>query len=271
MAHPAPDTLALLALGEDVEPRVLEHVGTCRTCFAEIQSLQQVVVVGRSLGPADRLLAPHPRVWQRISQDVNDGRVIPLPGAVTLQQRTPVVPPAADEPVPLGGVEHDPAAGTRQPPARARRPLRQRRWFPAAAAAAAALVVGVGGGYVLKGTLNPTPDVVGATQLNALPQWAGANGTASVEKDPNGQRTLVVSMEMPPGARPDGTLEVWMSDSRALDMRPMGTMSGSTGRFQIPTDVDLDAHPIVDISLEPARDPSPAHSDTSVVRGRLRL
>ena len=62
-----------------------------------------------------------------------------------------------------------------------------------------------------------------------------------------------------------------MSDTRATDMVPMGTMSGSTGRFPIATTMDLASHPIIDISLEPVPDPNPAHSDDSVVRGRLAL
>lgn len=263
MAHPTPDLLALVALGEDVEPSVLEHVAGCRFCFAEIGSLQQVVAVGRSLGPQDRLVAPHPRVWQRIADDIDDGRVIPLPGAKTLREPAPVVPPAEPEPVPLGGVDAPAAAG--------RTPLRSRRWFTPVLAAAVALVVGLGGGFALNRALNPAPSVVSATQLNALPKWHGANGSASVEKDPSGQRTLVVSMELPPTVSVDGTFEVWMSDSRAVDMVPMGTMSGTSARFPIPASVDLATHPIVDVSLEPRDDTDPAHSDVSVLRGRLNL
>ena len=266
MAHPAPDTLALVALGEDVDDAAIEHFATCRACFAEIEALQQVVSVGRSLAPDDRLLAPHPRVWQRISSDVADGRVIPLPGAVMLQDRPPVVPPAATEPVPLGGL---PPSGDQS--ARPSRPRGRRRWLAVTLAAGLALIVGLGGGYVVRGVLNPVPDVVGATQLNALPQWPGANGTASVEKSTDGQQTLVVAMEMPPNAQPGGTLEVWMSDSRATDMVPVGTMTGVSGRFALPASVDVATHPIIDVSLEPADDSDPTHSDVSVVRGRLKL
>ncbi len=264
MAHPAPDTLALVALGEDVDDAAIEHFATCRACFAEIEALQQVVAVGRSLGSTDRLASPHPRVWQRISADVADGRVIPLPGAVLLREPSPVVPPAASEPVPLGGVRGPDVTDARPAPGR------RRRWLTAAVAAAAALIL-FGGGFVVRGVLNPAPDVVGATQLNALPRWAGANGTASVEKSADGQQTLVVTMEMPPGAQTEGTLEVWMSDSRARDMVAMGTMTGLSGRFAVPAAMDVTSHPIIDVSLEPADDTDPTHSDTSVVRGRLKL
>lgn len=279
MAHPAPELLALIALGEDADQPSLDHVASCRTCTAEVHTLQQVVAVSRTLGPDDRLVAPHPRVWQRISSDVNDGRVIPLPGAMLLKE-LPVVPPAEPEPVPMGGVEPGATArvattaGGREPEheQKTRRPGRARpRWLVPALAAAVALAVGLGGGFVLKGLVDPTPDVVGATQLNALPSWSGATGTATVEEGPDDQRTLVVTMEMPPTARVDGRLDVWMSDTRATDMVLMGTMNGLSGRFPVPAGVDLATHPIVDVSLEPEDDPDPGHSDVSVVRGRLKL
>lgn len=277
MAHPAPDLLALIALGEDADQVSLDHVASCRACTDEVHALQQVVAVARTLGPADRLVAPHPRVWQRISSDVEDGRVIPLPGAVLLHQR-PVVPPAEPDPVPLGGLQAasggpGETAGTDGPAgaprtSRGRRP--RPRWFVPALAAAVALVAGLGGGFVLKGLVDPGPDVVGATQLNALPTWSGANGTARVE-EADGQRTLVVTMEMPAGRTVDGRFDVWMSDSRANEMLRMGSLDGLSGRFAVPPGVDLAAHPIVDVSLEPEDDPDPAHSDVSVVRGRLKL
>jgi hypothetical protein len=132
-------------------------------------------------------------------------------------------------------------------------------------------VVGVGGGFVLRGVVVPSTPVDSATQLNALPGWPGANGTASIEEGPGGKRTLVVSMRMPPTVQVDGTLEVWISDTRAQDMQAMGTMTDDSGRFPIPTGMDMTSHPIVDVSLEPPGDTDPAHSAVSVVRGRLRI
>ena len=70
MAHPTPDDLALIALGEDVSPEVTAHVGECLACVTEVEALQHVVMVGRSLGPDDTLLAPHTRVWEQISAQV---------------------------------------------------------------------------------------------------------------------------------------------------------------------------------------------------------
>lgn len=280
MAHPTPDVLALLSLGEDADQPALDHVGSCHLCTDEVHALQQVVAVGRSLGPEDRIVAPHPRVWARIATDVNDGRVIPLPSALGLRHE-PVVPPAAPAPVPLGGVEGDGPTdradergdgdghqGGGQGGDGRRPPLRRRS--VAALAAAAALVAGTGG-FALRGLLDPAPEVLGSVQLNALPSWAGANGNAKVEQDPDGQRTLVIAMQMPADRRVDGRLDVWMSDSWADDMIRMGPMTGLSSRFPIPDGVDIGSHPIVDISLEPPGDTDAAHSSVSVLRGRLPL
>ena len=270
MAHPTPDALALIALGEDVESETIEHVGECRACFAEIEALQQVVAVGRSLGPEDRLTVPHPRVWAHVADNLHDGRAVPLRGAVGLLEPAPT----ATDPAP-------PATATRVAPERAtttagppdelaaRRRAQPRRWTTVAVAAAAALVVGLGGGYVLKGLTTPETQISATTQLNALPRYPGANGTARIENSDNGQRTLVVTMDLPATVAVDGTLEVWMSDTRAQDMVPMGTMTDSTARFPIPASVDVATHPIIDVSLEPRGDTDFTHSDISVVRGRL--
>lgn len=246
-SHPTPDVLALVALGEDVDAEVLGHVEECRSCFHELGALQQVVAIGRSLEPDDRLVAPHPRVWQRISAEVEGGRVMPLRGEVALLD-----PPVA---APTGS---------------GRRSSGRRSWATVAVAAAAALVVGLGGGFALKGLLDSGPDVA-TTQLNALPGYPGASGTATVEDRPDGQRALVVAVELPATTSVDGTMEVWMSDTHAQDMVPMGTMTGSTARFPIPASFDLTTHPVVDVSLEPRNDTDAHHSDVSVVRGRLNV
>ena len=255
-AHPAPDLLALIALGEDVEPEIFAHVSECRACFAEIEALQQVVAVGRSLGPEDRLASPSPHVWQRITAEL-DGQVVPMRSSVDLLER------------PAGST---PAAGAHQDQLAARRRQAPRRWATVAVAAASALVVGLAGGFLLKGLTDANGSgVSAATQLNALPGWAGANGRATIEDGENGQRTLVVTMDLPPTVEVDGTMEVWMSDTRAQDMLAMGTMTGLTARLPVPAAVDLATHPIIDVSLEPKNDTDPAHSDVSVVRGRLNV
>lgn len=261
MAHPTPDSLALIALGEDVESETLRHVGECRACFAEIEALQQVVAVGRSLGSDEHLTMPHPRVWSRVAEDLHDGRVGPLRGSVGLLEPPAVTPAPVPRRTPVDAAPRDELA--------ARSSRRPRRRATIAVAAATALVVGLVGGFFLKNVVAPAAQVSAVTQLNALPSYTGANGTASIEDGGNGQRTLVVAMDLPGSILVDGTLEVWMSDTHAQDMVPLGAMTGSTARFPLPAAMDVETHPIVDVSLEPRGDNNPSHSDISVVRGRL--
>ncbi len=261
MAHPTPDDLALIALGEDTDLQALEHVGECRACFAEIEALQQVVAIGRALGPEDRLVAPSPQVWHRIAEGLRTDRAL-QGGSVGLLEQPNQTQTSYDA-APAGSGRADELAARRKPASR--------RWLTVAVAAAVALIVGLTGGYFLKELVTPAPVASAVTQLNALPRWPGANGTATVETSSNGQRTLVVTMSLPATVSIDGTLEVWMSDTRAEDMLPMGTMTGSTARFPIAATTDLATHPIVDVSLEPRNDTNPAHSDISVVRGRLNV
>ena len=234
MAHPTPDDLALVALGEDAGPGTTAHVADCLACVTEVDALRHVVDVGRSLGPDDAFVAPDARVWRRVAAEVGTEVGTPRDELAARRDRAP-----------------------------------GRRWRTAAVAAATALVVGLGGGFLLRGVLTPGPSTDRATQLNALPGWPGAGGTAAVKDGPGGQRTLVISVAVPASEPVDGTFEVWMSDSKAEDMLPMGTMTGGSARFPIPEGVDLKTHPLVDVSLEPPGDTDSHHSDVSVVRGRL--
>ncbi|HEY0239470.1 MAG TPA: anti-sigma factor [Friedmanniella sp.] len=278
MAHPTPDVLVLVALGEDGDAEVLQHVRECRACFAEIEALQQVVTVGRSLGPDDRLVAPHPRVWARINANLGGARDDTRPGSLSLLERPGPDRPSLDEPsldepsLDRAAPEREPVGvGTTDELAARRRPA-PRRWGVIALAAAVALIVGLAGGFLLKG-LVPTTSAAGGstTTLNALPSWAGANGTAKIQDGGDGQRTLVVTMDLPATVDVQGTMEVWMSDTRAEDMIDMGTMTGTTAQFAIPANLDVATHPIIDVSLEPKGDTDPHHSDVSVVRGRLNV
>jgi anti-sigma-K factor RskA len=263
MAHPTPDALALVALGEAAEPEVRAHLDECRTCFADVESLQQIVSVGRSLGPGDRLTEPNPRVWQQITAEVYGGQGDPRRGGVSVLERSERSA-ASSDPSPTDVDTSDELAARRRSSGR-------RGWAPVAVAAAAALVVGLGGGYAIKGATGSGSDAATTTQLNALPGYPGANGKATIEKGADGQRMLVVTVDLPATVSVDGTMEVWMSDTRATDMVAMGTMRGDSARLPIPSSVDLASHPIVDVSLEPPGDSNPAHSDVSVVRGRLNV
>src|SRR5690625_3209636 len=69
MQHLDEDTLALLALGEQVVSEAqLHHVAGCPQCRAELETLQRVVVAGRS---ADLTLQdPGSGGWSRIDTEL---------------------------------------------------------------------------------------------------------------------------------------------------------------------------------------------------------
>src|SRR4051812_35702865 len=208
MTHSTPDVLALLALGEEVDAADVRHIPACGQCRTELAELQHVITVGRRTTEQDELVSPSPAVWDRIRAEVQTS------GSVAVLPRRPE-----------DGGE----------PVRARR-----RRTTVALAAALALIVGLGLGFGISRVLTPKTAAAGTTTtLNALPRWPGANGTASVETDAQGVRTLVVTVELPPTVSVDGQMEVWLSDSRARDMTAMGFMPGGTGRFPIPASIDL--------------------------------
>lgn len=281
--HLTPDQLVLLALGEDDDPSAREHLRTCSTCRAEVEGWTHVVSVGRSMTADDVLAEPDDRVWEAISREFSadhGSTVITLPTAAIAA--TPAVvaepsTPAAVDPAPSASSRSNPTGPTvptSVPPASAASPsgsLPRRRWPAMALAAALVLILGIGLGVGITQALADKTDAVGVTTLNALPRWKGSNGTATVEEDDAGNRTLVITAQIPATTSVDGKMEVWLGDSRAEDMVPMGTMSGASGRFPVPKSMDLKTHPVVDVSLEPVNDTNPAHSDVSMLRGRLPL
>jgi hypothetical protein len=243
--HVSPDLLALLALGERVgSPEEHAHLSECSECRAELQSLRAVADAGRRSTEGDALASPPPHVWQRIKQELE------LSGA-TSGRSGGTTPPgltvsAADVPAPVN-----------------------RRGVRAAAfvlAAALALVVGIGLGANL-GNLSPAQTEVSSIQLNALPAFAGSSGRAAVERDRDGNRTLVVQISSPEAAT--GPREVWLTTTTAQPMLPMGFLNGDTGRFPIPPGVEMSKNPLVDISQEPADDKDPNHSGRSMLRGKF--
>ncbi len=238
--HVNPDLLALLALRERVgTPEEHAHLAECSECRAELQSLRTAADVGRLTNEGDVLSTPPPHVWQRIRQELE------LSGSAG---QTPAA--AAQLPV-------------LSPP--------NRRAVRAAAfvlAAALALVVGIGIGANV-GRFASAATEVSSVQLNALPPYAGSSGQATVERDRDGNRTLVVTISSPAAAT--GLREVWLTNTRAEPMVAMGYLAGDSGRFPIPPGMKMDENPLVDISQEPAGDKDPNHSGHSMLRGKFPL
>jgi len=137
-------------------------------------------------------------------------------------------------------------------------------------AAALALIAGIGIGVGMDRLRQPSETVIGQATLEALPAWPGANGTATVEVDSAGNRTLVVDLHTPQPAA--GSQQVWLIDKTITAMQPMGFLNADgRGSWPIPPGTDLSKFPIVDVSDEPAGDTTVAHSGDSIVRGQLQL
>jgi hypothetical protein len=277
--HVDPDTLALLALGEDAATRDdAAHLAGCAVCSAELADLRRIVAAGRETTPADVPTAPPPVVWERIRAELGlgaaTGSTTPpagVAGTTTLTGAAPTPPTA-----PHLGRDTTPAAGP-VPPAReergadvvdlaSRRRHRRTGWLAVAAAAAGIVVGGAGGVWWASRPGAPEePTVLAQAALEPLPGWA-ATGVASLEEDPTGSRAVVVEVQGDLGT--DGFREVWLLAPDLSGMVSLGLLEGSTGRFVLPEGIDVSRYSVVDVSEEPF-DGDATHSGNSVVRGAL--
>lgn len=244
--HVDDDVLTLLALGEPAgtdDERA--HVAACARCTQEVDALAEVAALARE---PEQLVAPGPHVWAGIAQELD------LADRTSPVDEAPVVTAPVDEQAP---VEQPVAEVT---PLR-RRPGR-RVWALVAGAAAAGLVIG--GTGVWAATRTAAPEVLASATLEPLPGW-DASGKAFVETS-DGHRVLVVDLEGDVGSA--GFREVWLLRPDVSGLVSLGTLAGSTGRFDLPAGLDLDEFSVVDVSEEQF-DGDPAHSGDSIVRGPL--
>lgn len=224
MEHVPEDDLALAALGESLSGDARAHLASCATCQDEVASFAAVVAHGRAVTPDDAMLAPADEVWERIRTEIAGDTNV----------------------VPITAVR--------------RRP----RWY---LAAAAGLVIGAAGGVIVADRVlgdDPAPTIVAEVRLDALPDWPDSSGTARVEVDASGARSLVVNLDGTTVV--DGFQEVWLIDRDVTRLVSLGVLEGTEARLPIPASVDLDVYAVVDVSAEPL-DGAPAHSGDSIVRG----
>ena len=237
MRHVDPDTLALLALGESVESaEESAHLAACPECALELASFTLAARVGRESLTSEPLDVPHDRVWERIAGELQIAEPLPQP------QLTP-----------------------RPTPIAAARP--RRRLVVAVAAAAAVVALVAAGGAVWVALTPSAPTVLATAQLDALPQWPTASGSARLERLADGSRVVRVTLDAP--VDDGGFREAWLITSDASALVSLGVMRDGSATFAVPDGIDTSSYDLVDVSEE-AFDGDPAHSGDSIVRGALR-
>lgn len=250
MTHLDDEELTLYSFGEatpDASRR--EHLRTCLRCDAELAARTRLVRVGRSLRDIE-LVRPPDSVWKSIHEELG----------------------LSPE---LGDIPWDHAPALRPEPdvldaGRARWSSRRRGLLTRGASlglvAAAALVVGLLAGIAGTVVLSrpDDPRIVAEAELEPFPGWT-ASGSARVEEDSSGAQQIVVDVSAPG----QGLREVWLIDPETSGLISLGLLSGTTGAFSLPADLDLARYSVLDVSQEPD-DGDPAHSGDSIVRGALR-
>jgi Anti-sigma-K factor rskA len=209
----------------------------------EIALTRRVGAAARALSDEDRRLDDlPPGLWDRIEAGAS---VVPT----GIEAGASVVPIGAG-----------PARRRPGPPARPRT-----AWW--AGAVAAAVVVLAGAVALVSGLV--TGDDGGTTlaeaQLEPLPAAVpGTESAAATVVERDGVRELDLSVDAPATS---GFYEVWLIDEDIEGMVSLGPVR-TDGRYQIPPDVDVEAFPVVDVSIEPP-DGVPTHSGVSALRGTL--
>lgn len=270
MSHPDPMTLALAALGEEIDAADVAHLASCEQCRDEVAELAEVVAIGRE-APSELPELPD-QIWTGIQQDL--GFTIGPPAALPLTRRDGVVPGDASG---SGASGSGPSA---PPPAQEAGdgtvvPLvRRSGWGRLAAVASVAAMAGalVGGTVVWSALNRATPDpgdvqlVVARATLDPLSESVSEPGEAKVLDSPDGQVVRVDARSLP---QKDGFYEVWLLDADATKLVALGALpAGAVGTFTVPPGVSIEDFPVVDISLE-SYDGDPGHSKNSLMRGVL--
>jgi len=238
--HLEHDRLVFLALGETTADAAESgHLVDCPSCRTELETLRHVSRLGAQTQDLADLPEPPEHVWQRIVSELDAAAAPAEPSA-----------PPAPAPAPVA--------------VRPRR--RARRWAPVVTALAAAVAGVVGTVTVVRlvSPAQPEADVVASAALAAFGDApADAGGQARVFDD--GRLHLHVS-GLPRAA---GYYQVWLIDPDTMQMFPVGTLADAADVLMpLPTNVDLDAYRLVDVSAE-EYDNDPTHSGQSLLRGTL--
>jgi hypothetical protein len=246
MNHIEPDDLATLALDRVAPEGVTRaHLDECAECRTEYEALARTVALGQG-APDDELEPPPSSVWAAIHGELA------------------LAPELAPDPFGPGEVRTAVTATVTEPVGPP-----PKEGATAIAAASVGLVAGiaVGAGLAGLGGDEPAPQtVVADATLDPFPGWS-ATGSALVEEDDAGVRSIVVNLDAEVPAT--DVREVWLIRSDASGLVSLGLLEGTSGRFVVPAGIDLDEFTLVDVSAEPV-DGDPAHSGDSIVRGELQ-
>ncbi|MDI3329470.1 MAG: anti-sigma factor [Micrococcus sp.] len=239
--HLTEEDLASIATGQAPGAEAVAHLRTCADCRQDLALTERVA---SALAEPITLHEPPAGVWAGIDRELglrgdHDGAPVPEgDGTVTFLPRT-----------------------------------QRRRWPVIAAAAAAGLVVGVTGAAVVAGLLAPRdgeretpprPVAVGEAVLAPVTD-RDVEGRAEMVAEPDGGLRLTVDVTQLPE---QGYYEVWLRDEQASRLISLGTVSGRSTTLPVPSGVDLDRFPVVDVSQEDF-DGNPAHSGVTLAAGAM--
>lgn len=272
MQHLDPESLSLLALGEELGDDAADHLLSCDSCAADYIGLRRTVVAAKPGPPEDTALeSPGPQVWAGIHSVLGLSTAVaadPLGSpASSPPQAQPPASATSEQPPPAGSLTRLPSrrerAGRRQEPGGGSGWIRRPGVWLAAAAATALLA-----GGVFWSVQQNQPAVTPLAQAELAPvDQHSATGSARVIEATDGQRTLEVRVDKNEAR---GYQEVWLIAPDLSRLVSLGVMTSESGTFAVPEGLDLGEYPIVDVSDEPV-DGNPAHSSVSIVRGTLAL
>jgi hypothetical protein len=253
MQHLDPEALSLFALNEPMDARSADHLRSCPECSTEVAALRRAVNAVRTVPDSGGLEAPGANVWEGIHRQLGLTDAVaadplgPARGRDATKGKT-----GPEEPRP--GAQHE------------EKPRSNVTWLrrPATWLAAAAAAVLITTGVVLAVNRTAAPVTLASAQLEPLDRYT-ATGSATVTEASDGSRTIEVRLNK---TEASGYQEVWLIAPDLSRLVSLGIMNSPSGRFEVPSGLDLSGYPIVDVSDEPL-DGNPAHSSVSIVRGTL--
>ena len=256
MQHCDFDTLALMAIGEDISTDAeRRHLRDCALCQNEFDQTAAVVATARSVTSDDQPIDPPQEVWTAVRQELQFDRSL-----------RPFVPSGSEGAASSQDEPHNVVSMAEH-----RAALRRRRsigtWLSVAAAALGIALGSLATAAVVSGEDQPSGTVIAGSSLSAVQASTDEVAGEATIIERGGERYLDVDVTgLPDG---DWYYEVWLIKPDLSGMISLGALSGgSSGQFLIPSIIDVAEYSLVDISLEPDNG-DPAHSKDSRARGEL--